>query len=89
MVDYGYMCMIHEHTAAFSITGPTARRLFLTADRPRLLRWTGGGDENRSSAVLLWIIFAPFFLSELYIEIDSVEEVGWGKRLSRNPEKEP
>lgn len=89
MVDYGYMCMIHEHTAVFSITDPTDSRLFLTADRPRLLRSTGGEDENRSFAVLLWIIFAPFFLSELYIEIDSVEEVGWGKRLSRNPEKEP
>lgn len=24
MVDYGYMCMIHEHTAVFSITDPTA-----------------------------------------------------------------
>lgn len=59
-----------------------------TADRPRPLQWTGRGDENRFFAVLLWIIFAPFFLWELYIEIDSVEEVGWGKRLSRNPGNE-
>lgn len=27
MVDYGYMCVIHEHTAVFSITDPTARHL--------------------------------------------------------------
>lgn len=85
MVDYGYMCMIHEHTAVFSVTGPTERRLSFTAERPRRLRWTGRGKENRFFAVLLWIIFAPFFLWELNIETDSVEEVGWGKRLSRNP----
>ena len=134
-VDYGYMCMIHEHTAVFSITGPTARHSFfflflslslsffffffffffplLSSDSSsslgrvlllslffffffffyRLearvpLRWTGRGDENRFFAVLLRIIVAPFFLWELYIEIDSVEEVGWGKRLSRNPGNE-
>lgn len=51
-------------------------------------RWTGRGDENRFFAVLLWIICAPFFLWELNIETDSVEEVGWGKRLSRNPGNE-
>lgn len=62
--------------------------LIFTAERPRLLPGTGRGNEKRFFAVLRWIIFAPVFLWELYIEIDSVEEVGWGKRLSRNPGNE-
>lgn len=28
VVDYGYMCMVREHTAVFSISSPTARHAF-------------------------------------------------------------
>lgn len=59
MVDYGYMCMIHEHTAVFSITDPTARHLFLPP-RCRVCSDEPLG-ENRFSAMLLWIILPPFF----------------------------
>lgn len=84
MVDCGYMCMIHEHTAAFSITDPTATRLFLPP-RDRLYADEPPGKIRIVSLRCYSELFWPLFLWGLYIEIDSVEEVGWGKRLSRNP----
>lgn len=90
--DNGYMCMIHEHTAVgfFHSLHPNGDRQLLSAPIARgrsvePVRWV----RVAPFAVFLWIIFAPvFFLRELYIEIDRAEEVGWGKRLSRNPGNE-
>lgn len=61
MVDYGYMCMIHEHTAVFAITGPTARHLFEPPRGPVCSDEPAGETGVVSSQYYSELFLPPFF----------------------------
>lgn len=63
MADYGYMCMIHEHTAVFSITDPAASHLFFLPPRGRVRSDEPVGEMRIASSQCYSELFLPPFFS--------------------------